>query len=257
MRWTASLAVALAVACALPVWAQDKTLSEGHPVRLGDAFPIASGEGALLVATGVSVPRRGHPRALFPVELQYGVFTRTQLSVGTALSSHPHEADDPRAGDLDVSVRVNFGRQTTLWPTLAALIGVTFPTGVDSTTYGVVLKGYATKTVNQEIFLHLNAEEDVSDRARAGDRQARYRLALGASYVVPTLASLMLVGDVFADQAARVRDPSTVGVEIGVRYRVSPAVYWDAGVGTALAGPGDRDRFFFTTGFTVGFDVGR
>ena len=61
------------------------------------------------------------------------------------------------------------------------------------------------------------------------------------------------MGDVFADQAARVRGPDTLGVEIGVRYRVSPAVYWDAGLGTALAGPGDRDRFVFTTGLTLGF----
>ena len=84
-------------------------------------------------------------------------FERTQLSLGTTLSTHPHEADDPRAGDLDVSVRVNFGRQTALVPTLAALVGATFPTGVDSRAYGVVLKGYATKTILGMVDLHLNA----------------------------------------------------------------------------------------------------
>jgi hypothetical protein len=121
----------------------------------------------------------------------------------------------------------------------------------------VVLKGYATKTILGMIDLHLNAEEDVSDRADPGDRQARYRLALGASAVVPIHAPLLLVADVFTDQAARVRDPDTVGVEVGVRYRLAAAVYWDAGIGTTLAGPGDRSRFFFTTGVTVGFSLGR
>ena len=258
VRLAAVLAcLTIALAAAEPVWAQDKTLSEGHPVRLGDAFPIGTGDGAVLASTGVIVPRRGHARGLLPLELQYGIFSRTQLSLGTALSSHPHETDDPRAGDLDVNVRVNFGPETTVLPSLAGLLGVTFPTGVDATAYEVVVKAYATKTVAQQVDLHLNVEEDISDRARAGDRQARYRLVLGASYVIPTHATLMLVGDVFTDQATRVGDPNTVGVEVGVRYRLSAAVYWDAGLGTDLAGPGDRSRFFFTTGLTVGFRLGR
>jgi hypothetical protein len=67
-----------------------------------------------------------------------------------------------------------------------------------------------------------------------------------------------VVGDVFADQAARLHEATTiVGVEVGVRYRLSATVYWDAGVGTEFAGPGDRNRFTFTTGVTIGFNLGR
>src|SRR5689334_22341399 len=88
VRSTAVLAaVALVVLLPLPARAQDKTLSEGHPVRLGGAFPIATGEGAVLLATGVEVPRQANARGVFPVELQYGALPRTQLSVSTRLSS--------------------------------------------------------------------------------------------------------------------------------------------------------------------------
>jgi hypothetical protein len=251
----AALAVALVIASAAQ--GQDKTLTEGHPVRLGDAFPIATGEGAVLGAASVTIPRRGSALGLFPVEVQYGIFPRTQLTVGSTLSSHPHEADDPRAGDLDVNVRMNLGAETRFLPSMAGLLGVTFPTGVDSTAYVVIAKAYATKTIAQQVDVHLNVEEDLSDRADSDERQARYRLALGASAVIPTYAALMLVGDVFADQAKRIGTPTTVGLEMGLRYRLSPTIYWDAGVGTDVAGPADRRRFFFTTGLSVGFKVGR
>jgi hypothetical protein len=247
------LLVAITLAPLPSAHAEDRTLSEGHPVRLADAFPIATGEGALLAGAGVLVPRRGEARAIFPVELQYGIFTRTQLSIGTTLSSNPHEADDPRSGDLDLSVRVNFGRETPILPTFAALLGATLPTGTDSRAYGVTAKAYATKTIGRSLFLHLNAEEDVSDRVERGERRARYRLVSGASWTIPRLATLAVVGDVFTDQATRRGDPSTVGAEVGVRSRLTASIYWDAGAGTTFAGPGDRARFFFTTGVTIGF----
>ena len=44
-----------------------------------------------------------------------------------------------------------------------------------------------------------------------------------------------------------------VGVELGLRYQLTPRIVWDVGMGTEFAGPADRSRFLFGTGFSFGF----
>ena len=252
-------AVGLAVALTLGAGAasaQDKTLSEGRPLlHLADAFPIATGEGAALGGAGVTRQRASPNRGFLPLEIQYGVFPHTQVSLGTQLSSHPHDADDPRAGDLHGSLRVNFGRESYFVPSFATQLTVTVPTGVDANATNVELKGYATKTVTHSLFGHFNASVDVTDHVARDERAARYHLAGGASYTVPEKAAVLLAADVFTDQARRIGDPNTVGGEAGIRIRVTPAVYWDAGIGSEFAGPRDRAVLFVTTGVTVNFSL--
>jgi len=256
------------VACVVQVWmllvliigsasAQDKTLTEGRPLtRLGDAFPIARGDGQILGGVGTTLQRASPNRAFIPILLIYGVLPETQVGLGTTLSSDPHAADDPHAGDLTGSVRVSIGRETVLLPSFATTLSVTVPTGVDSHATVYELKGYATKTLAFSLYGHLNAAVDVTDRLERDERRARYKLALGVNYVLPEFAPLVVAADVFSDQAREVGQTNTTGLEAGVRYRVTSKIYWDAGAGTELAGPRDRSAFFFTTGLTFNFTLG-
>ena len=240
-----------------PAGAQDKTLTEGRPLtRLGDAFPVGPGDGAIY-AGGTALFQRSSPnRADVPIQIVYGPFPQSQLGLATTLSSHPHEADDPHVGDLTGSLRVNLGRETLLVPSFAAALSVTVPTGVDSKATVYELKGYASKTLGFSLYGHFNVAVDVTDRVDRGERRARYKLALGVNHPVPELASLVLAAYVFTDQSSTIGQPNTTGVEIGARYRLTPALYWDAGMGSELIGPRDRSAFFVTTGFTWGFTLG-
>jgi hypothetical protein len=235
--------------------AQDKTLNEGYPVRLGDAFPIARGEGAVLLGSGVSLQRESPNRGFFPLSVQYGILPRTQLTIATVLSSHPHDVDDPHSGDVTANGRVNFGRETTVLPSFAALLGLTAPTGVDSHAVVLTLKGYATKTVTNTVYLHANAAMDVADRVRDDERRARYRVAAGPSMTVPWFATVLVVADVFAEQSLRSDRSTTVGIEGGLRQRITANLYWHAGVGTELAGPRDRAALIANVGIAYNFVV--
>jgi hypothetical protein len=249
-------AICLWASCGVAA-AQDKTLTEGRPLtRLGDAFPIGEGEGAVVAGALATLQRAGPARGLFPVQLQYGVLPNTQLSLGTTFASHPHDADDPHAGDLTGSVRVNFGRETVVMPSFATALSITIPSGVDAKATVYDLKGYATKTFGFSLFGHVNAAVQFADRVERTERQARYRLAIGANYVVPELSALVVAADLFSDQSKAVGQPNTTGLEAGIRYRLTRNLYWDAGAGTEFAGPRDRAVFFVTTGATFGFTVG-
>jgi hypothetical protein len=69
----------------------------------------------------------------------------------------------------------------------------------------------------------------------------------------PQFTGVTLIGDVFAEQAIRRGDPTTVGTEVGVRYQLTPRLVWDAGVGTEFAGPANRSTFVLATGLSFGF----
>ncbi|HMH52976.1 MAG TPA: hypothetical protein VK548_22250 [Candidatus Acidoferrum sp.] len=260
MKRTARVALLVALPLSTfsgTVHAQDKTLTEGRPLtRLGDAFPIGPGEGALYVGVTGMFQRSSANRADVPIQIVYGPFPQTQLGLGTTLSSRPHDPDDPHAGDLTGSLRVNFGRETFFVPSLAAAFSVTVPTGVDAKATIYELKGYASKTLGFSLYGHFNVAIDVADRVGRGERRARYSLALGVNHPLPEFASLVLAADVFSDQSSTIGQPNTTGVEAGVRYRLTPDLYWDVGVGSELIGPRDRSAFFVTTGFTWGFTLG-
>ncbi|MGH7961230.1 MAG: hypothetical protein ACRERD_05315, partial [Candidatus Binatia bacterium] len=79
-------------------------LDEGRPVRLEDAYSIASGELTVEAGAGFTIERRGPDQGIFPLEVLYGAYPNLQLSLGTTLSTEPHEGDDQnRFGDLRLS----------------------------------------------------------------------------------------------------------------------------------------------------------
>ena len=139
-------------------------------------------------------------------------------------------------------------------PALAIKLGVNAPTGVGARGVAIEVKGIVTKSI-ERLSLHLNAGYEFLTSAHDGERNSRYKLALGASYPVgaPQFTRATLIGDVFAEQSTRRGEPTTVGTEVGVRYQLTPRLVWDVGLGTEFTGPSHRSPFFFATGLSFGF----
>ncbi|MGH7320602.1 MAG: transporter [Candidatus Rokuibacteriota bacterium] len=256
MRLLAIVSLVLVVGLASTAHAIDhKNLDEGRPLRLEDAYPIASGEWALEAGASITVQRKGPDRGLFDVEILYGTIPNLQVGLGSALSTDPREIEEPtKSGDLQLHALYNFNQETLTLPALGAKLTLNVPTGVDSSGVDVELKAIASKSFDR-LSVHLNAAYAFLTGADGNERDGRYAFAFGASYPIgaPRYTRTTLVGDVFAEQGARRGDATIVGIEVGFRHQLTSRVVVDAGVGTEFAGPADRSSFFFTTGLSVGF----
>lgn len=232
-----------------------KNLDEGRPLRLDDAYAISTGEVEIEAGAGVTVPRRGAARGVFPIEILYGALPNLQVGVGTTLATDPRTVDEPsKSGDLELSALYNFNQETLTLPAFGVKLEVNLPTGVDSKGVEVEVKGIVTKSVGR-LGVHLNGGYQFLTDAGAGERDGRYEFVLGASYPVgaPHYTRATLIADVFTQQAIHHGEDNVVGVELGFRYQVTSRLVWDAGLGTEFAGPRDRSKFFFTTGLSFGF----
>lgn len=251
------LAAMLIVLSAWSVSAQEKELAAGHPVRLEDAFYVPAGDGSILATSGLGLPNRGDRHGLLALDLQYGLLPRTQISLGTILSSDPSELRDPASGDLVVAGRVSLNSESLYVPQLAAQLGVTIPTGVGSRALDLEMKGYATRSLTLgllPLFLHLNASLQARAQGRGDDeRLLRYHVAVGPSFTLPWRAATTIVADVYVDRAISRHDPDTVGLEVGARYRLSPIIALHAAVGTEVAGPASRAALLIHAGLGFGF----
>src|SRR5438876_4032854 len=199
-----------------------KNLDENRPLRLEDAYPIASGEIAVEMGVGFTLQGRGSNRGVFPVELLWGALPNLQVGIGTLLSTDPREIDDrPKSGDVRLSALYNFNQETLTLPAFAIKLGLDAPTAIGARGFAIEAKGIVTKSI-ERLSLHLNAGYEFLTSTRDDERDGRYKLALGASYPVgaPQFTRATLVGDVFAEQAIRRGEPTTVGTELGVRYQL-------------------------------------
>ncbi len=231
-----------------------KNLDENRPLRVEDAYPIATGEIAIEVGGGLTIQRHGESRGVFPIEILYGALPNLQLGMGTTLLTDPSETDEVKSGDLKLSGLYNFNQETLTLPALGFKLTLDLPTGVASSGVDVGLKGIVTKSFDRLSF-HFNAAYTFVNGTRADARDGRYQFILGASYPVgaPKYTRTTLIGDLFIEQASQRGKPDTFGAEIGLRHQLTPRVVLDAGIGTELAGPGNLSPFFLTTGVSLGF----
>jgi hypothetical protein len=248
--------LALLMAMAPAVYAIDhKNLDEGRPLRLDDAYAIASGELAVEVGAGFALERRGPDRGVFPLEVLYGAYPNLQLGLGTTLLTDPRDIDEQtKSGDLRVSGLYNFNQETLTLPAFGLKLELNLPTGVDSAGVDVEVKGIVTRSIDR-LSLHLNAGYAFLSGTTGEERDGRYEVTLGASYPVgaPQYTRTTLVGDLFTEQGDRRGGSNVFGAEVGFRHQLTQRVVVDAGIGSELAGPADRSSLFVTTGVSVGF----
>lgn len=252
---TLALGLALLLAARFASAIDHKNLDENRPLRLDDAYAISSGEIAVEIGGGFKLARRGPDQGFFPIEVLYGALPNLQVGVGSILFTNPHEVDErPMSGDLHLSALYNLNQETLVLPALGLKLGLDLPTGVDARGVAVEVKGIITKSI-ERLSLHLNAGFEFLTDTRRDERDGRYDLALGFSFPVgaPQFTRATLVGDVFAEQSVRHGETPVVGMELGLRYQLTPRIVWDVGIGTEFAGPADRSRLLFQTGFSIGF----
>ena len=232
-----------------------KNLDEGRPLRLDDAYAIASGELAVEVGAGFALERRGPDRGVFPLEVLYGALPNLQLGLGTTLLTDPHEVhEQTKSGDLRVSGLYNVNQETLNLPAFGLKLELNLPTGVDSAGADVEVKGIVTKSIHRLSF-HLNAGYAFVSGTTPDERDGRYEITLGASYPVgaPQYTRTTLVADLFTEQGDRRGGSNVFGAEVGFRHQLTQRIVVDAGIGSELAGPADRSSLFVTTGVSVGF----
>jgi hypothetical protein len=190
-----------------------KNLDENRPLRVEDAYPIATGEIAIEVGGGLTLQRHGESRGVFPIEILCGALPNLQLGVGTTLLTDPSEIDGVKSGDLKLSGLYNFK------------LALNLPTGVASSGADVELKAIVTKSFNRLSF-HFNAAYEFLDGTRADERNGRYQFVLGASYPIgaPKYTRTTLIADLFIEQTSQRGKPDTFGAEIGFRHQLTPRV---------------------------------
>jgi hypothetical protein len=230
-------------------------LDKGRPLQLDDPYPIASGEIAVETGLGFTIERRDEDRGFFPIQVLYGAYPNWQLGIGTMLSTDPRAIDEQeKSGDLNLEALYNFNQETLNLPALGMKLELNLPTGVDSSGTDVSLTGFVTKSFGY-LSLHANAGYTFLSGEDQGERDGRYEIILGASYPVgaPHYTRLMVLGDLFIEQAVARGESNITGAEVGLRYQLTYRAVLDAGLGSEFAGPPDRSSFYLTTGLSVGF----
>jgi hypothetical protein len=73
----------------------------------------------------------------------------------------------------------------------------------------------------------------------------------GPSFTLPQQATTTIVADVFVDQARKRGEPETIGLELGARHRLAPAVAIHGAAGSTAVGPADRPAALARIGLSV------
>lgn len=194
-------------------------------------------------------------------ELAYGILPRTQFEVGLPIVFMDLGASQRRAGlaGLDVSVLHNLNVETSSFPALGVRATVLAPLGslAPDRAYPSV-QGILTRTFRWARF-HVNAEytfgdspaSPVASTPEVGGQTAgsdaselsRWLAGVAIDRTFP-LRSLLVTGEVYAQQPIHSDDEVEWNAGAGLRYQVGPLFALDGGVGKRLTG---SDRAWFVT----------
>ena len=231
----------------------------GRPVQIEDALALER-YGLEFQAAPFRVERRRGGFYTWGVEpeLAYGILPRTQLEVGLPVAFVDAGLDGRTSGlaGVDVSVLHNLNTETAI-PALAISASVLAPAGgLGPERAYPSLKGIATKTFSWARF-HANAQYTFGDRigedARgAGAAELSQWLAGVAVDRTFPLRSVLLTGEVYAQQPLREDEDVVYTVGTGLRYQVDPRWALDAGVGRRLTGDEQGWSFTFGTAYAFG-----
>lgn len=250
-----ALGVGLALA-ALPASAQTDyyNTDEGRPIRVEDASAVERYAFELQLAPLRMEREAGVYNWEVEPELAYGILPRTQVEIGFPLvlvEGHHGEAAEGLAG-VAVAALHNLNSETRTLPAFAIAADVMLPVGglAPDRAFPSV-KGIATRTFPFARF-HLNGRYTFgSDRGDTGEA-TRWMAGLAVDRTFP-IRSLLITGDVFAEQPLDGDEELEWTAEAGLRYQTSPQTNVDLGVGRRLAG-GDR-TWYVTIGVAQAFAV--
>jgi len=240
----------------------------GRPVRVEDAYPTERyGFELQLAPLRLERFRGGVYTWGVEPELAYGVLPRTHIEVGFPLAFTDLGGARKRAGlaGIDAAVLHNLNAETTTLPALGLAGEVLVPAGGlgPDKAYPSV-KAIATRTYRWAR-LHLNGQYTFgSARRRVDATGTAAPEALGSGVVELSrwfagvavdrtfpLSSLLVTGEVYAEQPIQPNEDVAWNAGAGVRYQLSPTFSLDAGLGRRLTG--DDQSWFVTFGLARAF----
>jgi hypothetical protein len=259
-RWRVRVLVAATVGVlpcisARPLGAQTDyyNTDRGRPVQIEDAYATERHAFELKLAP-VRLERSSGGNYNWGVEpeIAYGILPRTHVEVGMPIAYMDLGGAGRRSGlaGINLSLMHNLNVESRTLPALGIRADVLAPLGnVAPDRAYASLTGMATRTYSWMRF-HVNgqytfgAEPTVAAGTAARTvEQSRWLAGIAADKTFP-LSSLLLTGELFAQQplVASAQVEYTVGT--GVRYQRSPTLAVDAGLGRRLTGD---DRAWYVT----------
>lgn len=238
-------------ACAI----DHSNLDVNRPLDIEDAYAISYKEWAVEGGLGYDGRRKANDHGLLDLQVLYGAWLNTHVSLGTTLQTDPRTVlESQRSGDLELAVLHNFNQETLWCPAFAGELTVNLPTGVGSQGVDTTLKGIVTRTVGN-VRLHLNGLFTFAGDTIGAERDHTYKAILGASWGpgLPKRSRLVLVGELFTEESRFEGESNTFGAGFGARYQQSQRVVLDAGITSELSGPSDRSQALARVGASIAF----
>lgn len=260
MRWTLlGLTTIAGLAAAEVAHAQTDyyNTDAGRPIRVEDAYPVERRAFELQLAPLRLERSRGAYSWGIEPEAAFGILPRTHVEVGfpIALIDSPLAGTTVGLAGAELSMLYNLNVETAM-PALGIVADVLLPAGGlgPDRAYPSV-KGIATKTFTWMRF-HANGQYTFGDEPAATSSGAahlsRWMAGLAADKTFP-LRSLLLTGEVVAEQPIEAAEALEWSAGTGVRYQLSPRWAVDAGVGLRLSG--DERPWFITFGSAYAFGL--
>ena len=229
----------------------------GRPLRTEDAYPVER-RAFEIQAAPLRLERAsgGAYSWGFEPEIAFGIAPRTHIEAGVPLA-FIDAGGVRRSGltGLHLSVLHNLNVETSI-PALGVAASAAFPVGAlaSDETY-ISLKGIATRTLSWARF-HANAEYTIGDEPAAENggviEASRWMAGLSVDKTFP-LKSLLLGGEVVAEQPLEENEDVVLSGAIGTRYQLTPRWAVDAGLGKRLTG--DGRSWFITLGSAYAFGL--
>lgn len=232
----------------------------GRPIRIEDAYAIER-RAFELQAAPLRLERSvgGRYRWGIEPEIAYGVLPRTQLEIGFPIAwiDGATGRSSGLAG-IDVSLLYNLNVETSI-PALAVAFEALLPVGnlAPERTYASA-KAIATKTFPFARF-HVNAQYTVGDAPAITtpvgaqiSEVTRWLSGIAIDRTFP-LRSLLLTGELYAQQGLVKSVAISWNATVGTRYQLSPRWAFDAGLGRRLTG--DEQTWSLTMGGAVAFGL--
>lgn len=250
-----------ALLLAAPSWALAQTdyynTDAGRPIRVEDAYPVERRAFELQLAPLRLERSRGTYSWGVEPEAAFGILPRTHVEIGfpVALIDSPLAGTSVGLAGIELSMLHNLNIETAI-PALAIVADVVLPAGgfAPDKAYPSV-KGIATKTFSWMRF-HANGQYTFGDAPTAAGAGAahvsRWMAGLAADRTFP-LRSLLLTGEVVAEQPIDETEELEWSVATGLRYQLSPRWAVDAGVGARLST--ESSPWFVTVGSAFAFGL--
>jgi hypothetical protein len=234
----------------------------GRPVQIEDAYATERHAFELKLAP-VRLERSNGGTYNWGVEpeIAYGILPRTHVEVGVPIAYMDLGVGGRRSGigGVDLSLMHNLNVESRTVPALGVRADVLAPVGnlAPNRAYAS-LTGMATRTYSWMRF-HVNGRytlgaepTDAAETTVRAVEQSRWLAGIAADKTFP-LSSLLLTGEVFAQQPLASSAPVEYTVGTGVRYQRSPTLAVDAGIGRRLTGDDKAWYVTFGTAFAFAF----